>query len=60
MVPIPPEGWHEALTQSGLSSHLADLWVEMYHGFGKGLGQPVGDKLVEGKTTLQTVVATFK
>ena len=28
----------------------------MYTGFSKGLAQPVGDELVEGKTTLDTVL----
>ncbi len=60
VVPIPPEGWHAALTQGGLSSHFADLYVEMYTGMGQGLAQQKGDKLIQGKTTLQTVVPTLK
>lgn len=60
VVAIPPEGWHQALTQGGMSTHFADLYVEMYTGFSKGLARPVGDRLVEGKTTLPEVVATWK
>lgn len=54
---IPPEGWVDALTQAGLSLHFAELYAEMYTGFGKGLAQPVGDQLVTGKTPLDKVIA---
>ncbi len=56
IVTIPPEGWVEALTQSGITRHFAELYAEMYTGFSKGLAQPVGERLVEGKTTLDTVL----
>jgi len=54
---IPPEGWVDAMTQGGLPKHFAELYAEMYQGFGKGLAKPVGDQRVDGKTTLETVVA---
>ena len=54
---VPPEGWVGAMTQGGLPQHFAELYAEMYEGFGKGLAKPVGDRQVEGKTTLETVVA---
>ncbi|MBW2523209.1 MAG: NmrA family NAD(P)-binding protein [Deltaproteobacteria bacterium] len=56
VMPIPPEGWVDAMTQNGVPKHFAELYAEMYAGFGKGLAQPVGDRLVEGKTSLETVV----
>jgi len=56
IVTIPPDGWMDAFLQSGLPQHFAELYTEMYAGFSKGLAQPVGDRLVEGKTTLDTVL----
>jgi uncharacterized protein YbjT (DUF2867 family) len=53
---IPPEGWVDALSQSGIPLHFAELYAEMYTGLSKGLAQPVGDKLVEGTTPLDTVL----
>jgi uncharacterized protein YbjT (DUF2867 family) len=56
IVTVPPDGWVDALSQSGLPQHFAELYAEMYTGLSKGLAQPVGDKLVEGTTTLDTVL----
>ncbi len=56
IVTIPPDGWVDALSQSGIPQHFAELYAEMYTGLSKGLAQPVGDKLVEGTTTLDTVL----
>ena len=53
---IPQEGWVDALSQGGVPQHFAELYAEMYTGLSKGLAQPIGDKLVEGKTTLGTVL----
>lgn len=56
IVTVPPDGWVDALSQSGIPQHFAELYAEMYTGLSKGLAQPVGDRLVEGKTTLDTVL----
>jgi len=56
IVTIPPDGWVDALCQSGIPPHFAELYAEMYAGLGRGLAQPVGDRLVEGTTTLDTVL----
>ncbi len=56
IVTVPPEGWVEALSQGGVPQHFAELYAEMYTGLSKGLAQPVGDKLVECKTTLDAVL----
>lgn len=56
IVTIPPEGWVDALTQSGIPQHFAELYAEMYTGLSKGMAQPTGDRLVEGTTTLDTVL----
>lgn len=53
---IPPDGWVDALSQSGIPHHFAELYAEMYAGLGRGLAQPIGDRLVEGKTTVETVL----
>ena len=57
VVEIPQEGWLDALVQGGLSPHFASLYVEMYAGFGKGLARPVGDRLVQGTTKIDSVIA---
>lgn len=53
---VPPEGWVDALSQSGIPQHFAELYAEMYTGLSKGLAQPIGDKMVKGETTLDTVL----
>ena len=35
--------------------HFAELYAEMYNGLSKGLAQPVGDRVVEGKTPLESL-----
>lgn len=57
VVTIPPEGWRDAFLQAGMPEHFADLYTEMYTGMTQGLAKPVGDRLVQGKTTLDAVVA---
>ena len=57
VIEIPQQGWRDALLQGGMSPHWADLYVEMYAGFGKGLARPVGDKLVQGTTKLDETIA---
>ncbi|MFT3769893.1 MAG: NmrA family NAD(P)-binding protein [Minicystis sp.] len=56
IVDIPEAGWVGAMTQAGLPQHAAEVFAEMYKGFGSGAIQPKGDRLVQGKTTLDEVI----
>jgi uncharacterized protein YbjT (DUF2867 family) len=56
IVDVPPEGWVDAMMQGGLPRFAAEMYAEMYRGFGTGLLQPKGDRLVQGKTTLDEVL----
>lgn len=56
IVDIPQAGWVDAFKQGGLSQHFAEVYAEMYGGFVSGAIQPKGDRLVEGKTTLDEVI----
>ena len=49
---IPREGWLGAMMQGGMSQNLAEIFVEMYDGFMSGRIQPKGDRMVQGKTTI--------
>jgi uncharacterized protein YbjT (DUF2867 family) len=59
VVAIPPPGWLDALTGAGLPPSLAELYVEMYGAFQSGKVKPCGDRLVEGKTRLDAVIAAL-
>jgi uncharacterized protein YbjT (DUF2867 family) len=59
VVEIPPEGFLGALTQTGMPTALAEIMVEMYQGFGRGLLTPKGDRLVHGKTELDETLRTL-
>ena len=41
-----------ALKQAGMPDHVIGPYVEMYTGFGSGTIQPKGDRMVQGKTTI--------
>jgi uncharacterized protein YbjT (DUF2867 family) len=56
IVDIPPEGHVGALVQAGLPKQLAEAYAEMFAGFASGRIQPKGDRLVQGKTTLDEVI----
>jgi uncharacterized protein YbjT (DUF2867 family) len=57
VIEIPQPGWRDALIQGGMPPHFAELYVEMYAGFGQGLARPVGDKLVQGTIKLDETIA---
>ncbi len=59
VVDIPASEHVQALTKAGFSKELAAVFAEMYAGFaGGGIG-PRGDRLVQGKTSLdETIRAT--
>ncbi|HEY3354849.1 MAG TPA: NAD(P)H-binding protein [Polyangia bacterium] len=53
---IPPEGWVPAMMQAGMPQHIAEVFAEMYAGFGTGKIRPVGDRMVPGHTTIDEVI----
>ena len=56
LVDIPAAGHLQALTQAGLPPALAASYTEMNAGFASGNIRPKGDRMVEGKTTLDEVL----
>lgn len=60
VIDIPPAGGQvAALVQAGLSQEWAEAMAEMNAGFGEGKIRPVGDRLVHGRTTLDTVIGAI-
>lgn len=59
IVDIPQEAWISTLTQAGLSPQFAEIYAEMYQGFGSGLITPKGDRRIEGKTPIDEVIKTL-
>ncbi|MBI2894833.1 MAG: NmrA family NAD(P)-binding protein [Deltaproteobacteria bacterium] len=59
LVEIPRENWVGALTQAGLPRHAAEVFAEMYAAFGTGNIRPCGDRMVQGKTTLDETLKTL-
>ena len=53
---IPPEGWVPAMMQAGMPKHIAEVFAEMYAGFGSGKIRPVGDRVVPGHTVIDEVI----
>jgi uncharacterized protein YbjT (DUF2867 family) len=58
VVEIPQAGWPDAMKQAGMPDHVAGPYLEMYGGFLSGAIRPKGDRLVQGATTLDEVLAT--
>ena len=56
VVDIPQPGWVAALMQGGMPQSLAELFAEMYGAGIAGKLMPKGDRLVQGKTTLDEVI----
>lgn len=59
IIDVPPSGHVEALQKAGFSKHVAEVFAEMYAGFGSGKIMPRGDRLVQGKTTLDETIKTL-
>jgi uncharacterized protein YbjT (DUF2867 family) len=59
IVDVPPAGQVAALLQAGLNQGWAEAMAEMNAGFASGKVHPVGDRLIHGRTTLDTVIATI-
>ena len=57
VVDIPAAGHLEAYKQAGLPPALAASYTEMNAGFASGNIRPVGDRMVQGKTTIDEVLA---
>ncbi|MFO0760038.1 MAG: NmrA family NAD(P)-binding protein [Byssovorax sp.] len=56
IVDVPQAGWINAFMQGGMSEQLAGIFAEMYGGFLSGAITPKGDRMVQGKTTLDEVL----
>ena len=59
IVDVPQTGWLDAMMKGGMPKPFAESYVEMYTAFGSGKVRPNGDRLVQGKTTLDEVVRTL-
>jgi uncharacterized protein YbjT (DUF2867 family) len=56
VVDIPQAGWVDAMMKGGLPKHVAEVYADMYAGFGSGKIGPKGDRLVQGKTEIEEVI----
>jgi len=59
IVDIPQAAFVSTLQQAGMSQHVAEVFAEMYRGFASGNISPKGDRMVQGKTTLDEVIKTL-
>jgi uncharacterized protein YbjT (DUF2867 family) len=59
IVDVPQTGWLDAMMKGGMPKPFAESYAEMYTAFGSGKVRPNGDRLVQGKTTLDEVVHTL-
>ena len=56
VIDVPPAGQVEAMVKAGMSKEWAEAFAEMNAGFASGKIKPSGDRLVMGRTPLDTVV----
>ncbi|MEI8259539.1 MAG: NmrA family NAD(P)-binding protein [Deltaproteobacteria bacterium] len=56
VIDVPASAHLETLMQAGLPKPVAEQYAEMYDGAAKGLLTPAGDRLVQGKTTLDETI----
>ncbi|MBI2569841.1 MAG: NmrA family NAD(P)-binding protein [Candidatus Schekmanbacteria bacterium] len=59
VIDIPPRGWVEAMMQGGMPKHIAEVFAEMYSAFAAGIIRPKGDRMEQGKTTIDEVIKTL-
>ena len=59
IVDIPQAGWFEALINAGVPRPWAEQYVEMYQGMLSGKVTPKGNRLVVGKTEIDSVIASL-
>jgi uncharacterized protein YbjT (DUF2867 family) len=57
IVDIPPQGHVEAMTKAGVPKPFAEGFAEMYSAFGTGKVTPKGDRVVQGTTKAEDVIA---
>jgi uncharacterized protein YbjT (DUF2867 family) len=57
IVDVPPQGQVAAMVQAGMSQEVAEIFAEMNAGFASGKIKPVGDRLKQGRTSIDTVIA---
>ena len=56
VVAIPAAGHVDAMVQAGFPKAVAEIFAEMYAGFGSGAIRPCGDRMVQGKTPIDEVI----
>jgi uncharacterized protein YbjT (DUF2867 family) len=56
VVDVSPADQAKAYQQGGMSAELADLFAEMNAGFATGKILPHGDRLIQGRTPIDTVI----
>jgi hypothetical protein len=55
-----PEAQHvEAMSKAGFPKQIAEVFAEMYKGFNTGIIRPIGDRLVQGTTTIDETIKSF-
>lgn len=59
VVDIPAAGHVDAMVQAGFPKPIAEIFAEMYAGFGSGAIRPSGDRMVQGKTTIDEVIQSL-
>lgn len=56
IVDVPPAEHEGAYLKAGMPPHAAAAFAEMIKFFGSGVAKPVGDRMVQGTTTLDEVI----
>lgn len=59
IVEVPPEGHVAAMVQAGFPSNVAEMFAELNAAAAAGRLRPVGDRLVQGKTTLEETLRGY-
>jgi uncharacterized protein YbjT (DUF2867 family) len=56
IIDVPASEHHKAYVQAGMPEHAAASFTEMQAFFASGTAKPVGDRMVQGATTLDEVI----
>ncbi len=56
IVDVPAAEHEKAFLQAGMPPHAAASYAEMMKFFGSGVAAPIGDRMVQGSTTLDEVI----
>jgi len=59
VINIPESDWLPTLLKGGMPAKVAEVYAEMYSAFAKGIIKPCGDRMVEGKTTIDELVKSL-